>query len=143
MATGVGAFIHTSLPSPFVSITGMVLPLTLCGCAIDKDDCRFGILQNCRCAAGHEINRYSRLQMVGRMVPSWCRGVHTHPSALPVRIHLRIDAAYHSASLRGDAIDTEDYRVGWSGFGEFLGFHDRPRTPSRCPGRPRVCQATP
>ena len=48
-ATGVGAFIHNPVPSPFVSVTGLVLPITLRRGGFNNGDCGSGIQHNCGC----------------------------------------------------------------------------------------------
>ena len=59
-ATGGGAFILKPVPSPFVSVSGSVLPITLRRVGSNHGDCGFGIQRNRRIASSGRPSKAMR-----------------------------------------------------------------------------------
>ena len=66
-ATGGGAFILKPVPSPFVSVSGSVLPITLRRVGSNHGDCGFGIQRNRRIARSGRPSKAMRAAATGAL----------------------------------------------------------------------------
>ena len=66
-ATGGGAFILKPVPSPFVSVSGSVLPTTLRRVGSNHGDCGFGIQRNRRIARSGRPSKAMRAAATGAL----------------------------------------------------------------------------